>query len=209
MNTTPCIVVFAKAPVAGLVKTRLIPVLGAQGAAQLAQQLLEHAVDQAIHVLGATVELCMTPDLHDPALVALSQQFGVTLTAQGDGDLGVRMHRAFQRVLQTHGAAILIGTDVPALDTAMLRQALAALATHDAVFIPALDGGYALVGLRQPCAGLFEHMAWSTATVMQETRRRAARAHIHWHELPPVNDIDEPADLVHIPPAWLPAALET
>lgn len=209
MNTAACIVVFAKAPVAGLVKTRLIPVLGAQGAAELAQQLLEHAVDQAVQVHGAAVELCMTPDLHDPALVALSQQYDVTLKAQGDGDLGDRMHRAFQRVLQTHGAAILIGTDAPTLDTAMLKEALGALATHDAVFVPALDGGYALVGLRQACAALFEGMVWSTATVMQETRHRATLAHIHWHELPPVNDIDEPADLVHVPPAWLPAPVDS
>jgi rSAM/selenodomain-associated transferase 1 len=209
MNTAACIVVFAKAPVAGLVKTRLIPALGAQGAAKLAQRLLEHAVDQAVQVQGAAVELCMTPDLHDPMLLALSQQYGVTLSPQGDGDLGNRMHRAFQRVLQTHGAAILIGTDAPAMNTAMLKEALAALATHDAVFIPALDGGYALAGLRQPCAALFEGMVWSTATVMQETRRRATLAHIHWHELPPVNDIDEPTDLVHVPLAWLPAPVDS
>ncbi len=202
MNDATCIVVFAKAPVAGLAKTRLIAALGAQGAAKLAQQLLEHALDQTVQAHAGAVELCVTPDPHHPALLALSQQHRVALTAQGDGDLGDRMHRVFERVLQTHSAALLMGTDAPALDSAMLKKALAALATHDAVFVPALDGGYALVGLRRPCAALFHHMVWSTATVMQETRRRATQAHVHWHELPPVNDIDEPADLVHVPPAW-------
>ena len=137
MNDATCIVVFAKAPVAGLAKTRLIAALGAQGAATLAQRLLEHAVVQAVQVLAGAVELCVTPDAHHPALLALSRQHGIALTAQGDGDLGDRMHRAFERVLQTHSAALVMGTDAPALDSGMLKNALAALATHDAVFVPA------------------------------------------------------------------------
>ena len=81
------------------------------------------------------------------------------MTLQGDGDLGARMDRALTRALAAHDAAMLIGTDAPALDAAALRRAAAALARHDAVFVPALDGGYALVGLRRPASGLFAGVA--------------------------------------------------
>ena len=89
----------------------------------------------------------------------------------------------------------------------MLRSAALALDGHDAVFVPALDGGYALVGLSRPAPGLFAGMTWSTAQVMSETRERARAAGLRWAELPPVADIDVAADLVHLchlPGAWLP-----
>ena len=93
------------------------------------------------------------------------------------------MHRALARALLQHDRALLIGSDVPGLDAACLRQADAALATHDAVFVPALDGGYALVGLRRPAPQLFEGMAWSTPQVMQHTRQRAAASGLRVAEL--------------------------
>jgi uncharacterized protein len=101
---------------------------------------------------------------------------------------------------------LLIGTDAPALDAAVLQQAAAALLTHDAVFVPALDGGYALVGLARLGAApprLFEGIAWSTAAVMAQTRQRLAELALHTALLPPLPDIDEPADLRHLPPQWL------
>ncbi len=113
------------------------------------------------------------------------------------------MHRAFVRVLALHDRAVMIGTDAPALDAACLRQALGALTEHDAVFVPALDGGYALVGLRRPQGCLFDGMAWSKAEVMARTRDRLKTAGLSWVELPPVADVDEPADLVHLPAGWL------
>ena len=85
-----------------------------------------------------------------------------------------------------------------------MTQAREALRTHDAVFVPALDGGYALVALRRPAPALFEDIAWSTDTVMARTRERAAAAGLSLAELAPVADIDEPADLIHLPPHWQP-----
>jgi rSAM/selenodomain-associated transferase 1 len=199
MNDSTYIAVFAKAPVAGFAKTRLIPALGETGAADLARQLLQHAARQAAAAQPGCVELCVTPDTAHPAFAGLAQELGVCLTSQGDGDLGERMHRAFKRLLASHSSAIIIGTDAPALDAPMLLAAHQALQRHDAVFVPAHDGGYALIGLRQPCAALFHDMPWGTATVMRETRRRAERASIRWHALPPVHDIDEPQDLLHVP----------
>lgn len=198
MNDSTCIVIFAKAPIAGFAKTRLIPALGQQGAAELARQLLQHAVQQAA-TQACPIELCVTPDTRHPDFAVMARQHGARLSLQGSGDLGERMHRAFERVLAEHASAILIGTDAPALDASVLLAAQEALRTHDAVFIPAHDGGYALVGLRHPCAVLFHNMVWSTPTVMQETRERARSASIRWHELPPVHDIDEPQDLIHVP----------
>ena len=198
------IIVFAKAPVPGLAKTRLAPALGADGAAALAVRLLAHAARQAASAGFDARELCVTPDADHPAFARAVQAHDFALTLQGDGDLGERMARATTRALERHAAVVLIGTDAPALDAARLDRARATLATHDAVFVPALDGGYALVGLRRPAPGLFYDIAWSTAEVMARTRAQGARLGLSLAELDPVADIDEPADLIHLPPHWRP-----
>lgn len=198
------IIVMAKAPVAGLVKTRLIPALGADGAAQLAHRLLVHTLDEAAGLQADHWELCVSPDTcHVTFEQAVAKANGeLKLTLQGEGDLGERMHRAFERVLGTHGKALLIGTDAPALTRDVLRLAQAALDDHEAVFVPAMDGGYALVGLTRPVPSLFHAMTWSTSKVMADTRLRARQAQVKWTELAPVHDIDEPGDLVHLPGVW-------
>ncbi len=196
------VIVFAKAPVAGHAKTRLAPALGDAGAAALAERLLERAVAAAAAAALGPVELCVTPTLDHPAFRRMAQEHGVMLTLQGDDDLGARMARALERVLTVHRSAILTGTDAPSLDAAALRAAAKELAQNDAVFVPALDGGYALVGLSRPARALFSEIPWSTTHVMDETRARARSAGLRWVELPPVADIDEPADLVHLPREW-------
>jgi uncharacterized protein len=197
------LIVFAKAPVPGQVKTRLAPALGSQGAALLAERMLCHALAQAAAADLGPVELCAAPDAAHPALHAAAAAHGATLAEQGPGDLGLRMHRAFARCLMRHGSALLIGTDAPSLDAATLRQAAQALQDHDAVFVPALDGGYALVGLRHADPRWFSDMTWSHARVMADTRERLRAAGARWAELPPVADIDEPDDLAHLPAGWL------
>ena len=197
------IIVFAKAPVPGLAKTRLAPALGEAGAAALAERMLRHALAQAVAADVGPVELCAAPDASHPALQAAAAEHGVRLTEQGTGDLGLRMHRAFARSLMHHGRVLLIGTDAPSLDAGVLRQAASALQDHDAVFVPALDGGYALVGQRRADPRWFSDMRWSHDRVMEDTRERLRAAGVRWAELPAVADIDEPADLVHLPPGWL------
>jgi uncharacterized protein len=192
------VIVMAKAPVAGLAKTRLIPALGAEGAAALAARMLTHAVNQALAAALGPVMLCGAPDVSHSAFAALATDPRLALHPQGDGDLGARMRRAFERALDTHGRAVLIGTDAPELDAAVLRAAADALTTHDAVIAPAHDGGYALIGLRRAEPRLFDAMPWSTAQVMAITRERLHQAGLRWHELPTLHDIDEPADLVHL-----------
>jgi rSAM/selenodomain-associated transferase 1 len=198
------LIVFAKAPVAGRVKTRLEPALGAAGAAALAERLLAHAVSVSLSAGFADVELCAAPDASHPAFSRLTARYPrLQWGVQGEGDLGARMHRALTRRLTGRERVLLIGTDAPALDTAMLQEAAQALADHDAVFVPALDGGYALVGLVRPRPELFEGIAWSTPRVMDETRERARAAGVRWIELPAVADVDEPGDLIHLPAGWL------
>lgn len=203
------IVILAKAPVPGDVKTRLIPALGAERAAGLAARMLRHALAEARAASLGTVELCAAPSPGAPALRPVLAALpapglaSLELSAQGPGGLGERMARAFDRGLSCDPKVLLIGTDCPALRAETLRAAAAALDSHDAVFVPALDGGYALVGLRRFLPALFEGIPWSTEGVMAETRRRLQAHGLPWHELPALPDIDEPADLCHVPADWL------
>jgi len=201
---TSALIVFAKAPVAGQVKTRLIPALGAEGAARIAEQLLSHTLQQACDVPVDHLELCVSPTTDhssfDRAMVMAAGRLRFTL--QGEGDLGERMHRALARVLAVHTKALLIGTDAPGLTSDVLKDAARALDHHPAVFVPALDGGYALLGLTRPAPELLLGMAWSTSRVMADTRERLRHLGWHWIELAPVADIDEPADLIHLPESW-------
>lgn len=197
------IVIMAKAPVAGYAKTRLIPALGAEGAARLAQRFLVEAVTQALASGVGEVELCCAPNRHHPTFAEIALPPGLALTDQGDGDLGARMARAINRRLGESTAVILIGTDAPALNADVLRCAHEALADHDAVFAPTLDGGYALVGLRRPAQPLFDAMPWSTDQVMALTRKRLLALGLRHVELTTLADVDEPGDLVHVPTDWL------
>ena len=204
MKSACTVIVMAKAPVPGFAKTRLIPALGALGAAELAELLLNHAVAQARAADLGTVDLCCSPDTAHPAFVALAQRDAVRLTLQVQGDLGARMKHAFERGLALSHTVLMTGTDAPALDAATLRAAAKALAEADAVFVPALDGGYALIGLRQARPSLFSDMRWSCASVMADTRIRLQASRLQHVELAALADIDEPADLIHLPAAWRP-----
>ena len=197
------IVVFAKAPRAGFAKTRLIPALGAEGAARLAARLLDATVRHACAAALGSVEVCCTPDEHDAAFTRVAREHGVTLTSQGDGDLGQRMERALTRVLSEHRRVLLVGSDILGLDRDYLHAAAQALDDRDAVVGLAHDGGFTLIGLTSPAPGLFDGIAWSTPHVMRQTRERLAAHGIQHHELPALHDVDEPADLAHVPPDWL------
>lgn len=192
------VLVMAKAPVAGLAKTRLIPALGAQGAAALAARMLRHTLDQALAGGLGPITLCAAPAATHPAFAEFADEGRLTIIDQGEGDLGARMQRAFDRALMTHAGALLIGTDAPALDAAVLRAAHAALSDHDAVLGPAHDGGYVLIGLRRAEPRLFSDMPWSTPQVLSRTRERLRDAGLRWAELPTLYDIDEPADLAKL-----------
>jgi len=199
------IILFAKAPVAGRVKTRLIPALGAYGAAQLSRRMLDHALNIAIAADVASLELCASPPPTHPDWQNIPLPAGIETSDQGDGDLGVRMSRAAQRGLADGQNVLLIGADCPALNTQHLRAAAAALNHHDAVLLPAQDGGYLLLGLKNHAASLFEDMPWSTAQVAELTLARMAALGWRVAVMETLQDIDRPEDLIHLPAAFLPA----
>lgn len=191
------IIVFAKAPVPGRVKTRLIPALGADGAAELARVMLMRTLDVAISSAVGEVELCMDPAPDDPAWQGITLPPGLSLSPQGQGDLGERMARAVTRRIDEL-PVILIGTDCVQISKVLLRDAASALTKADAVINPCADGGYALLGLRRYQAKVFADIAWSTEVVFQQTLAQITtlRWSVHIGRL--VHDTDTPRDL----PRW-------
>lgn len=189
------IAILARAPVAGQCKTRLIPVLGADGAADLHRRMMARTVDHALAAGIGPVTLWCTPDTTHAAFSAHRER--VALRAQTGGDLGARMLAAFEAERGT--PLLLIGTDCPVLTVDHLRTCAAALhAGNDAVFLPTEDGGYCLVGLREPRPALFDAMPWSTDRVMPETRRRLVRTGLRWQEPALLWDVDTPDDLTRL-----------
>lgn len=188
--------ILAKAPAPGAVKTRLIPALGAEGAAALQARLVERTVEIACAAAIGPMTLWVTPAPPHAYFTALASRFPLGLAVQPDGDLGVRMLAACQAAA---GPAIVIGTDCPALTPSHLHEAADALrAGSDVVVIPAEDGGYVLIGSRQPQPPLFDGMTWGVETVMAETRRRVAQHGLRSRELPPLWDVDRPKDLARL-----------
>lgn len=189
------IAVFARAPVAGRAKTRLIPSLGADGAAALQHFLVRRAVRTAVAARLGPVTLWCAPDCTHRAFVAIRRESDVELCAQRGGDLGVRMHDAFEALCRS-GHALLIGSDCPAIGDLTLRDAAQALNEgDDAVLVPAEDGGYVLVGLRCAARSLFDAMPWGSDRVMAQTRERLRQAGLRWRELAPSWDVDRPEDV--------------
>lgn len=189
------IVVFAKAPQPGLAKTRLIPALGAQGAADLARRLLKNTLREALAAQVGRVELCVTPAATEPLWQTLDIPREVERTDQGEGDLGARMARAARRVIDGGESVLLIGTDCPELTADRLRQSAAALCDFDTTLIPAADGGYTLLGLNRFHPFIFEDIAWSTESVAFETLCRLRQLAWSVQSHPMLHDIDKPADL--------------
>lgn len=194
-------VIFAKAPRPGEVKTRLIPALGAKGAARLARRLIAHTLEQALLADIGVVELCRTPD-DEAAWRCVAVPANIHRAAQGEGDLGERLARASERVIGSGCAVLLIGTDCPALDASALRRIARSLEAADAVIVPAVDGGYVALALRRSDPRLFTRMDWSTSVVARETSRRLGELGWVTTELPAQHDIDRPADLEWLPAGW-------
>lgn len=189
------LLVFTKAPRPGAVKTRLIPLLGEAGSAALHRQLIRYTLATASEAGLGDVELHCAPDASDAFLRDCADRYSALLVAQAGGDLGRRMAAAFERALAQSRYAILIGTDCPVLAANDLNDARDALAAGaDAVFAPAEDGGYALVGLARCDRRLFEGISWGEASVMNQTRERLSQLGWRWRELKTVWDVDRPED---------------
>ncbi len=192
-NTAMDIAVFAKAPLPGTCKTRLIPALGAARAARLHRRLTLQTLVLARRFAATKRVLWCAPDHRQRFFRALQRNDQIELQTQFGDDLGQRMHHAF---VSHDGPLILVGTDCPALQLKHLQDAAQALQKgFDAVFIPAEDGGYVLVGLRQANSRVFEDIDWGSARVMAQTRERLAEIGLNWCELETLWDVDHPTDV--------------
>lgn len=189
------VALMAKTPLAGAVKTRLVPPLTPDQAAAVARLCLETTLRRFLEAAPAMWTLFLDGP-REPWLATLCSARGVAIREQGDGDLGARLARAF-RALHENGArrVVAIGSDSPTLDPAWIARALDALDHSDAVIGPARDGGYYLVGLRSGCESLLEEIPWSTPAVCDATRGRATAAGLRLHELPEWYDVDDAATL--------------
>ncbi len=193
------LLVFAKAPVPGQVKTRLMPALTPQAAALVHERLVRRTLALARALPGVDARLCCAPQAAHPECQRWAAEFGIPSQSQRGVGLGERMHWALQRALRRAPGALLMGCDAPDLSLDWLAEARDALSVQDAVLGPALDGGYLLIGLTQPQPALFTGMPWGSDRVLEITRQRLRAAGLTWHELPPLADLDRPEDLARYP----------
>jgi rSAM/selenodomain-associated transferase 1 len=185
----PHVVVMAKVPVPGRVKTRLIPLLGADGAAGLCRAMTEDTLAMVRSYEGLRWRVALDGDLDDPWVRGL----GAAVEPQASGDLGARLRHALR------DGGIAIGTDSPTLPRGFLHGAMLLLRQDQVVFGPAFDGGYVLVGVRGPEAlGVFDSIPWSTAETCAASVERARALHLTCGTLGFWYDVDTPADLTFL-----------
>ena len=202
MANSVVVIIFAKAPVPGEVKTRLISTLGAEHAAMLHTALTERAITTAQTTAQKSknfaVALCCAPDIRHAFFQECAEDFAVELTAQGDGDLGARMLRTLNRALAEFDKAIIIGADCPALTAKHIATAVAMLDGVDIVLTPAEDGGYALIGAARSHVKMFTGIHWGSGTVLEQQRRNLSTCGLSWDEMETLWDVDRPEDLVRL-----------
>lgn len=190
------ILIFAKAPHPGQVKTRLIPALGAAAATRLQVEMTDMTVRKIAHSALAPVQLWCAPGPDHPLFDTLRTQYGVTLHTQAGGDLGERMANALSAALADSRFAIALGTDWPLMDGGVVSEVCAALMDGiDAAVVPAEDGGYVLLGLRRYDERIFTGIEWGGSDVMARTRLHLDALTWRWKEWPPAWDLDRIEDL--------------
>jgi rSAM/selenodomain-associated transferase 2/rSAM/selenodomain-associated transferase 1 len=202
--TKETLVLFSRYPQAGRAKTRLAHLLGPEGAARLQRRMTEYVVAQIAPWAarrGARCEIWFDGGTADQMRGWLGDEF--SYREQGEGDLGARLQRAFAEHFDAGATSVaVIGADCPGLDAAILDQAFEALAQQPVVFGPARDGGYYLIGLRQPLPGLFQDVPWGTGAVLRRSLSKARQRGLRAALLPVLRDVDRPRDL----PEWARAA---
>ncbi len=187
------VLVLAKPPLPGLVKTRLEPCVGPSGAAALAGAFLADTWALVRSLGGVRPVLATTTILPGFCELAGGEQW-----LQGDGDLGARLERVLRRALEGTPRAIAIGADTPGLPRSLLERAHEHLARADAVLGPCVDGGFYLIGLRRCARGLLADLPWSTERTYAATLARLMERGLRTAVLPPWFDVDRPEDLVEL-----------
>lgn len=191
------LIIFTRYPEAGLTKTRLIPILGAKGAATLHRQMTEYTLSKVRELQNnypLSVEVCFTG-----GNLSLMQHWlgsDIIYQPQGEGDLGSRMARSLSVAFQDNiERVVIIGTDCPGLNAQLLEKAFHQLHSRNLVLGPAFDGGYYLIGLHYLIPELFTGINWGTKEVLQKTVNIANKLNLSIAYLPKLADVDRPEDL--------------
>ncbi|MEA5536323.1 TIGR04282 family arsenosugar biosynthesis glycosyltransferase [Crocosphaera sp. XPORK-15E] len=189
------LIIFTRYPEPGKTKTRLIPVLGAEGAANLQQKLTEHTLKEAKKLLNyLAISIYYTGKNKQLMQAWLGDD--LTYYSQASGDLGNRMNSAFAESFKLgFSKVVIIGIDCPDLNINILKSAFNYLENNDLVLGEAADGGYYLIGLKKVIPELFKDIAWGTSQVLLMTKNIADQLNLSYHLLPILSDIDRPEDL--------------
>jgi len=189
------ILLYAKAPIAGKVNTRLIPDIGEPAATQLQYDLIHQRMQMLTDANLCDVILMCALDIEHECFLRCQQDYPVMLKEQSGGDLGARIIDGVVSALESYKHCIVIGSDAPALTATDIQQAIETLRKKtDVVFVPAEDGGYVLVGLNRPYTCLFADIDWGTPEVLQQSRDVLMRQNIAFEELATCWDVDRLAD---------------
>jgi len=196
LSSEAALIIFAKAPIPGQVKTRLCPPLAPDEAATLHGTMVLDTLERSRNLLGFDRFLACAPSKQHPFFKAIGARQGVHLLEQINGDLGRRMHQAFCSVFDSgYRSAVVVGTDLPTIHAELFRQALKGLADHDVVLGPSVDGGYYLIGLNNPAVELFSDIPWSTDGVLTSTKDKAQSLSLSVQLLTQQRDLDTLTDL--------------
>ena len=201
---TETLIIFSRYPEPGKTKTRMIPALGAVGAAQLQRQMTEHTLKTAI-ALTSSRQVAIEVHFAGGNRLLMQEWLGEReYVAQTSGDLGEKMRSAFDRAFKKGSQrVVIIGIDCPDIDRQILTQAFDSLNHHNLVLGVAEDGGYYLIGLNHLVPELFKNIDWGTEQVLEQTKNTAEKLHLKFHCLTTLADVDRPEDLKiwhkHIP----------
>ena len=189
------LLLFAKSPIAGQVKTRLLPTCTATQAAEIAKILMEESIRKATSFWNGPVLLCIWPNQDDKFVQLMASRYAISVVSQAEGDLGEKMLAAFG----CHGyPAAIMGCDAPQVADAALSETFTHLLVGDNVLGGSEDGGYYLIGLANACPFLFENIKWGSDSVLQATLRRAQLHSLEFIRLPELNDVDTWEDVLQV-----------
>ncbi|MBI3569852.1 MAG: TIGR04282 family arsenosugar biosynthesis glycosyltransferase [Gammaproteobacteria bacterium] len=191
----PELILFARQPVPGQVKTRLLPQYTPEQAAEIAAFLIRATVELAVSAWPGDVMLYVWPGTDHPLFRQLAREFHVHLAPQAEGDLGVKMLDALRQGIARQGAAAVMGCDVPHCGWDVLDQANDWLARGRNVLGPTDDGGYYFIGLQEARSELFGEMPWGSDRVLDLTLARAEKPGMEFDLLKTLRDVDTAADL--------------
>ncbi len=187
--------IFCKAPVPGQVKTRLMPELTAEQAANVHQQLSIRMITKLSQFKLCPLQLWCSPDKSHPFFQEIKRSYNLSLHVQTAADLGLRMFNSLKTGSNNHQPVILIGCDCPSLNKDDFINAIKALEnSYDVVIAPCEDGGYSLIGLNKPQIGLFENMSWGNSKVLETTLARIKTLGLNYYQLRQQWDVDTAID---------------